>query len=483
MGIVPENPPNKAHQPVAEVGEGRPVTKGNSNPLPPSRAQDWTDGSYKLEWVREAAREDKGRSFTTLLHHVTPHLLLDSFEALRRDAASGVDAVTWAEYREGLMGRLSDLHDRVHSGRYRAKPSKRIYIEKDDGRLRPIGIAALEDKIVQKAVARILEAIYEADFLGFSYGFRPGRSQHNALDALWVGLTRRKVNWVLDADIRGFFDALDHECLKRFLAIRIADQRVLRLVNKWLTAGVSEDGEWSATTVGTPQGAVISPLLANVFLHYALDQWVQEWRTTQARGDVIIVRYADDFVMGFQYEWEARAFLDGLRERLGVFHLELHPEKTRLIEFGRFAERDRTQRGQGKPETFDFLGFTHWCGTTRTNHKFTIGRKPVAKRMRKKLKEIQETLMRQRHTPTAEQGLWLSSVVRGYFAYFAVPGTAEILSAFRKHVSRLWLRALRRRSQRKGRRPTWKRIERLLDTWIPKVQILHPYPNERLHVR
>lgn len=482
IGVVPLNPPNNARQPAAEVGEGRPVTEGNPDPLPASQAQDWNDASYKLERVREAARHDRGKRFTTLLHHLTPRLLLDSFAALRRDAASGVDATTWSEYREGLMRRLSDLHDRVHSGRYRAKPSRRIYIEKDDGRKRPIGVAALEDKIVQKAVATILEAVYEEDFIGFSYGFRPGRSQHDALDALWMGITCRKVNWVLDADIQGFFDSLDHEWLMKFLEIRVADRRILRLVRKWLTAGVSEDGQWSETTVGTPQGAVISPLLANVFLHYALDQWAHEWRKTKARGDVIIVRYADDFVMGFQYPSDAGNFLHALRERLGEHKLRLHPDKTRLIEFGRFAEKDRARRGAGKPETFDFLGFTHWCGTTRKNGKFTIGRKPVAKRRRRTLKAIKDALMRRRHQPVPEQGRWLGSVIRGYFAYFAVPGTAEVLSAFRKSVCRNWLRALRRRSQRKGKRLAWKRFGLILDKWIPKVRIQHPYPNERLVV-
>lgn len=377
--------------------------------------------------------------------------------------------------------RLVDLHDRVHSGRYRAQPSKRIYLEKDDGRLRPIGIAALEDKIVQAAVVRILGAIYEEDFLGFSYGFRPGRNQHKALDAVWVGLMRRRVNWVLDADIRGFFDALDHEWLMKFLEHRVADKRILRLLRKWLKAGVSEDGCWSATEVGTPQGAVISPLLANIFLHYALDLWVQAWRKKRARGDVIIVRYADDFVMGFQYEWEAKRFLEELRERLAKFHLELHAEKTRLIEFGRFAQRDRKGRGQGKPETFDFLGFTHCCGKTRKTGKFIIRRKPAAKRMRKKLKDLKQELMRHRHTPVGEQGRRLKRVLQGYFAYYAVPGTCEILNVFRKQVCRAWLRALRRRSH-KGRNMTWKRMARLLDTWVPTVRIHHPYPNERLVV-
>lgn len=480
-GIVPTNPPNNARQPAAEEGEGRPLTKGNPGRLTTGQTQDWEDVSYKLDWIREAARKDRRKSFTTLLHHVTPRLLLDSFGALRRDAASGVDEMTCEQYEEGLGERLLDLHDRVHSGGYRAQPSKRIYIEKEDGRKRPIGIAALEDKIVQQAVKRVLEAIYEEDFLGFSYGFRPGRNQHRALDAVWVGLKRRRVNWVVDADIRGFFDALDHGWLLKFLEHRVSDDRILRLVRKWLRAGVSEDGRWSETTVGTPQGAVISPLLANLFLHYALDQWVEQWRKRYATGDVIIVRYADDFVMGFQHEKEARRFLVELRERLEKFHLELHPEKTRLIEFGRYAERDHQARGQGKPETFDFLGFTHWCGKTRKSGKFIVGRKPVAKRVRKKLKQIRETLLRRRHESVAEQGAWLRSVVQGYFAYFAVPGTSEILSAFRKHVSRFWLRALRRRSQ-KGRGLTWKRIERLLDTWIPKVKIVHPYPDQRLIV-
>lgn len=455
------------------------MTKGNPERPTTFRTQDWVDVSHRLNWVREAARKDGGRRFTTLLHHLNLHLLLDSFRQLRKDAASGVDGMTCAEYEEGLANRLMDLHDRVHSGQYRAKPSKRIYIEKDDGRQRPIGIAALEDKIVQRAVVRILESIYEEDFLGFSYGFRPGRSQHQALDAVWVGITRRRVNWVLDADIRGFFDALDHEWLMKFLEHRVADKRILRLVRKWLTAGVSEDGKWSETKVGTPQGAVISPQLANIFLHYALDQWVHAWRKRQARGDVIIVRYADDFVMGFQHKGDATRFLQALKERLAKFRLELNEDKTRLIEFGRFAERDRKVRGLGKPDTFDFLGFTHCCAKTRKSGKFIVGRRPVSKRVRKKLKEMKRELMKRRHDKVADQGRWLQTVVQGYFAYFAVPGTSEVLSAFRKQVCKHWLRALRRRSH-KARKLTWKRMGRLIDTWIPRVRIRHPYPNERL---
>lgn len=479
--VVPARPPNNARQPAAEAGEERTMTKGNPPKPGKDQAQNWTDLSHRLKWVRQAAREDRGKRFTALMHHLTPHLLVTSFRALRRDAASGVDGVTCKEYEKGLACRLLDLHDRVQSGRYRAQPSKRIYIAKDDGRLRPIGIAALEDKIVQKAVETILSAIYEEDFRGFSYGFRPERNQHQALDAVWVGIQRRKVNWVLDADIRGFFDALDHEWLMKFLEHRIADQRMLRLIRKWLRAGVSEEGQWSKTEVGTPQGAVISPLLANVFLHYALDLWVQHWRKRHAKGDVIIVRYADDFVMGFQHEAEAKRFLAELKERLGRFRLELHEDKTRLIEFGRYAERNRQQRGQGKPETFDFLGFTHWCGRTRKGGKFTIGRKPIAKRIRKKLREVKETLMKRRHEPIAQQGNWLRSVVKGYLAYFAVPGTAEILSAFRKQVCKEWRRALRRRSH-KARKLTWARMNKLVEIWIPKVRIQHPYPNQRLAV-
>lgn len=457
------------------------MTKGNSGQPGKLQTQCWTDLSHRREWVREAARQDDGKRFTALLHHLTPRLLLDSFRALRGDAASGVDGMTCAEYGKGLARRLLDLHDRVHSGRYRAQPSKRIYIEKDDGRLRPIGIAALEDKIVQKAVMTILNAVYEEDFMPFSHGFRPGRGQHHALDAVWVGIMRRKVNWVLDADIRGFFDALDHEWLMKFLEHRIADQRILRLIRKWLKAGVSEDGQWSETKVGTPQGAVISPLLANVFLHYALDLWVAQWRRRPGRGDVIIVRYADDFVMGFQHEGEARQFLAELKARLGKFHLELHEDKTRLIEFGRYAQRDRQRRGQGKPETFNFLGFTHWCGRTRTASKFTVGRTPIAKRVRKKLKEVKETLMRRRHEPVAEQGRWLQQVVRGYLAYFAVPGTAEVLSMFRRHIAKIWLYALRRRSH-KAKKLTWKKMKKLVEVWLPPVEVQHPYPNQRLRV-
>jgi RNA-directed DNA polymerase len=397
---------------------------------------------------------------------------------LKRQAAPGVDEVTWRQYGGDLEERLTSLHERIHRGSYRAQPSKRAWIPKADGRQRPLGIAALEDKIVQQAVKTVLEQIYEEDFLGFSYGFRPRRGCHDALDALWVGMTERKVNWVLDADIRGFFDAIDHGWLMKFLEHRIADRRILRLVRKWLRAGVSEDGEWSRTTVGTPQGSVISPLLANVFLHYVLDLWVQQWRERHARGDVVIVRYADDFVMGFQHRDDAERCLQALRTRFAKFGLELHPEKTRLIEFGRFAAERRARRGEGKPETFNFLGFTHLCGKTRKGW-FTIHRISIAKRIRATLQEIKQQLWRKMHEATGAVGRWLRSVVQGWFNYHAVPCNIRSLDRFLTEVERLWLHVLRRRSQRGRRRWAWSRYHRLARRWLPRPKILHPYPDER----
>jgi len=433
-----------------------------------------------LDRIGEAARKGTTIRFTSLMHHITNNLLREAYAALKRDAASGVDDETWRQYGEQLENRLLDLHERVQSGRYRAKPSKRIWIPKTDGRERPIGIAALEDKIVQQAVVWVLNQIYEEDFLGFSYGFRPKRSQHNALDALWVGITQRKVSWVLDADIKGFFDAISHEWLLKFLGHRIADQRLLRLIRKWLRAGVSEDGQWSKTVVGTPQGAVISPILANIYLHYVLDLWVDS-RRKGASGDVIIVRYADDFVIGFQYRKQAEQFLQALQERMSQFGLELHQEKTRLIEFGRFAAANRESRGKGKPETFDFLGFTHICAKTRKTSKFTVRRKTIAKRLRAKAKEVRKEIMRRRHVPVPDQGRWLRSVLNGHLNYYAVPGNKKSIDAFRTEVMRGWFRALRRRSQ-KARKLTWEKFKRLVKTWLPTAKVRHPYPNQRLCV-
>ena len=479
--IVPTKPANKAGQPAAEPVEGRGAIKGNTEQAAVDRTQNRKHTSIGLEGVRLAARRNKDTRFTTLLHHVNPDLLRDSYMALNRQAIPGVDRMTWTEYGQDLEARLQDLHGRIHRGTYRAKPSKRAWIPKADGRQRPLGIASLEDKIVQQAVRTVLEQVYEEDFCNFSYGFRPRRSQHNALDAVWVGLTKRKVNWVLDADIQGFFDAIDHEWLVKFIEHRIADRRILRLIRKWLRAGVSDDGEWSRSTVGTPQGAVISPLLANVYLHYVLDLWVDHWRNHAARGDVIIVRYADDFVMGFQHRSEAEAFLRLLKARMAQFGLRLHPEKTRLIEFGRFAAANRRRRGEGKPATFNFLGFTHYCSTTRKGW-FTIKRTPISKRMRATLQAIHKELRRRMHHDVAEVGRWLRAMVQGWLNYYAVPGTAYVLSVFRTQVSRLWLQTLRRRSQRGRRRWTWVRMTPLIDRWLPRARILHPYPNQRLVV-
>jgi group II intron reverse transcriptase/maturase len=415
------------------------------------------------------------------MHHLTAEMLRESYGALKRNAAAGVDDVTWQEYGEGLESRITDLHDRVQSGRYRAKPSKRVWLPKPDGRHRPIGIAALEDKIVQQGVVWVLNQIYEKEFHGFSYGFRPERSPHNALDAIWVGITQRKVNWVLDADIKNFFDTINHRWLMEFLKRRIADPRMLRLIRKWLRAGVSEDGEWSRTEVGTPQGSVISPLLSNIYLHYVLDQWVTEWRKNKAIGEVIIVRYADDFVMGFQYRREAERFLGEMKERFDQYGLEIYREKTRLIEFGRFAEANRAEQGEGKPETFDFLGFTHICSRTQKGNRFTIRRKTIAKRLRTKLKEVREAIIRRRHEPVPALGKWLRSVIQGHLNYFAVPGNRKAVDRFRTEINRAWLFALRRRSQKSGNL-TWDRIKRLIKTWIPTAKTQHPYPNQRLCV-
>jgi RNA-directed DNA polymerase len=437
--------------------------------------------SRALDRVRQVAKRDRRARFTALLHHVTVDRLREAYLRLRKGAAPGVDGVTWEQYGERLEEHLRELHDRLHRGAYRAKPSRRAYIPKADGRSRPLGIAALEDKVVQRAVVEVMNAIYEADFLGFSYGFRPGRSQHQALDALAVGIGTKKVNYVLDADIRGFFDAIDHEWLMKFVEHRIADRRVLRLLRKWLAAGVMEDGSLTRSTGGTPQGATVSPLLANVYLHYVFDLWAQQWRKTRARGEMIVVRYADDFVVGFQYQADAERFLGELRERLRGFALELHPDKTRLLAFGRFAARQRRQRGErGSPETFHFLGFTHLCGQSKRG-RFLLMRRTMAQRLRAKLKEVKAELMRRRHRSIAEQGAWLGQVVRGHYAYYAVPTNVHALQAFRTQVERHWRFALARRSQRGW--VTWARMRRLSSRWLPPPRILHPWPSERFDVR
>lgn len=467
--------------PTAEGVEERGLVKGNlqqqNTPRTPSRQ----GVPSALERVRQAARGDRKLRFTALGHHVyNPEMLREAYFRLKREAAPGVDRVTWRQYGEVLEANLQDLSERLKRGAYRAKPVRRVFIPKADGRQQPLGVTALEDKLVQSATVEVLNAIYETDFLGFSYGFRPGRSQHNALDALYTGLLMRKVNWVLDLDIRGFFDAIDHGWLVKFVEHRIADRRVVRLIQKWLSAGVLEDGTRTRSEQGMPQGGSASPLLANIYLHYVFDLWVQRWRRRQARGDVIVVRYADDAVVGFQYESDAERFRAELAERLSEFALELHPDKTRLIEFGPFAASNRKRRGQGKPETFDFLGFTHICGKKRGNGRFTVLRQTVRKRLQAKLKQVKTELRRRLLDPVPEVGRWLAAVVRGHVLYYGVPMNSHAIALFRFQVGWLWYRSLRRRSQKS--RLTWERMRRLIDRWLPPARVCHPYPLRRLGV-
>jgi RNA-directed DNA polymerase len=475
-GILPMNHSNKDGRPLAENEEGRPLIKENAGQPHTHPTQGGERVSQGLSGVRKAAKENKEMKFTALLHHLTVALLRESFYSLKRKAAPGVDGVTWQEYEDGLEDRLTDLHGRVHRGAYRAKPSRRVYIEKADGRQRPLGVAALEDKLVQQAVATILNQIYEEDFLGFSYGFRPGRSPHQALDALSYALLKKKVNYVLDADIRGFFDNLDKSWLVKFVEHRVADPRILRLIQKWLNAGVIEEGQWSDMKTGSPQGSVISPLLANIYLHYTFDLWVDVWRKKWAQGEVVVVRFADDIILGFQHQAEADRFLENFRERLGMFGLELHPDKTRRIEFGRFAEQNRKRRGEGKPETFDFLGFTHISGKNSLG-RFMVRRKTIRKRMRAKLREIKQQLRQRMHDPVRQTGQWLKSIVQGHFNYYAVPGNLKSLGVFRNRVVALWWRALRRRSQQ--HRINWTRTLVLATSWLPQSRTLHPFPDVR----
>ena len=477
--IVAVKPANKAERSAAEPVEPRAEAKGNAGQHGTNRAQSREDVSQGLERIRKAARERKKEKFTSLLHHINTDLLEEAFYELKENAAPGVDGVTWKDYEQELGRKLEDLHARVHRGAYRALPSRRVYIPKPDGRQRPIAVAALEDKIVQRATVAVLNAIYEEDFLGFSYGFRPRRGAHDAMDALVVGIERRKVNFILDADIQSFFDTVSKEWLVRFQEHRIGDRRMIHLIQKWLKMGVLEDGEVRVSDRGTAQGAVISPLLANIYLHYALDLWAERWRRHEATGDMILVRYADDFIVGFEHESDARRFLDALRERLQEFALTLHPDKTRLIEFGRDVAANRRQRGLGKPETFNFLGFTFICSKSRRG-KFLIKRKSRRDRMRAKLQAIKQEMRRCMHQPIPTQGKWLKRVVLGYFNYHAVPTNKRALAAFRDEVIRGWRHTLSRRSQKGAL--TWERMKALADDWLPKPFILHPWPNQRFAV-
>jgi RNA-directed DNA polymerase len=473
-------PGNKPAGAGADSEEGQRSPVENPRQRNASRAQNREDAPSGLQRIREVARRDKTIRFTTLLHHVTPERLTEAYGQLKRNAAAGVDGVTWKEYGEMLEGNIRELHSRIHRGAYRARPGRRSYIEKADGSQRALAVATIEDKIVQKAVSEVLNAIYEEDFFGFCYGFRKRKSQHDALDALATAILRKKVNWVLDADIRGFFDTIDHEWMRTFIEHRIGDRRVIRLIMKWIKAGVMEEGKWIEPEQGTPQGGTISPLLANIYLYHAFDQWAHHWRKRTARGQVIIVRYADDFVVGFEHREDAERFRVELGERLRKFNLELHPDKTRVIEFGKYAERNRAKRGGGKPETFTFLGFTHVCSKNRKG-RFNLGRVTSRKKMTRKLHEIGHELKRRRHDPIPKQGRWLQQVVQGHDQYYAVPGNIRSLSAFRRGIAWLWRQALRRRSQKS--RVTKARMTRLCERWLPKPKILHPYPDKRFDVR
>jgi RNA-directed DNA polymerase len=477
--IVAMKPANGAAGAGQELVERRAEAEGNAVQTDTRRTQSRESVTQGLERIREAAKAKKEERFTALFHHLSLEHLEMAFFELEEKAAAGVDGLTWRSYAAELEGNLEDLHERLHRGAYRPLPSRRVYIPKPDGRQRPLAIAALEDKIVQRATAAVLNAIYEEDFLGFSYGFRPGRSAHDAMDALVVGIESRKVNFILDADIRSFFDTVDQEWLIRFVEHRVGDQRIIRLIRKWLRAGVLEDGIVHVSDKGTGQGAVISPLLANIYLHYGLDLWAKRWRRREATGDMIIVRYADDFIVGFEHLEDARRFLDAMRERLGEFALSLNDEKTRLIEFGRFAEQNRKRRGLGKPETFNFLGFTFISGRSRSG-KFLIKRKSRRDRMRVKLQAIKQELRRRMHQSIATQGKWLKRVVTGYFNYHAVPTNTRALAAFRDELTRGWRRILRRRSQRAA--VTWEQMQALANTWLPRPRILHPWPNQRFAV-
>ena len=481
--VVPKKSVNKVgllNSTAAEQMEGSTLTKGNEGKRNTHQTQCWESVHNKLQLVHQRAKEDKKMRFTALMHHIYDiDALKAAYFKIKKDAAAGMDRETWRSYGENLEQNIQNLSERLKHGAYRAKPVRRVFIPKPNGQQRPLGVTSLEDKVVQRATVEVLNAVYEADFIGFSYGFRPKRSQHKALDALTVGIMKRKVNWVLDADIRDFYGSINHEWLVKFIEHRIADKRVVRLIQKWLKAGVFEDGQVTYDEAGAPQGASASPLLSNVYLHYAYDLWVQQWRQKHAQGEVIVVRFADDTVVGFQYKTDAKRFLEELKERFLKFGLELHPEKTRLIEFGRFAAKGREAQGKGKPETFTFLGFTHICGKTR-NGKFTVLRQTIRKKLHAKVKELKIELRKRMNQPIREVGKWLRKVITGHYQYYAVPGNHSALSDFRYKVYWTWRRALTRRSQ-KGY-ITWKKMQLIIDRWLPTPRIVHPQPLKRFDV-
>lgn len=476
--IVPGKSANKGLQRPAEPMEGRTPTKRNPQENATNRVQDREFVSNELARVRQRAEAEKSEAFVNLFHLLKVPLLRTAFYALQRDASPGLDGVNWHRYERGLESRLPALQDELHKGSYRATPAKRTYLIKPDGRKRPLGVQAVEDKVVQMACVMILNEVYEPTFCGFSYGSRPGRRPHDALDALHEGLCRRKINWILDCDIEGFFDQLPHDKLMEILEKRVKDPRMLRLIRKWLRVGWVEEGTRHPGIIGTPQGSVISPLLANIFLNEVMDKWSSRWRRENANGDMIAVRYVDDAVFGFQREADARRFLAELRERLEAYGMKLHPGKTRLIEFGRFASSNRKERGEGKPDSFDFLGFTHSCGTSGKGY-FVVRRKTIAKRMTAKLKVVKEELRKRMHDPLGKTGHWLAGVIRGATNYYAVPGNMKAVRAFYTQVGRLWLKAIRHRSQKAKQRWTWERFYRLQGHWLPRPRLCHPYPSQR----
>lgn len=467
---------------AAESVEQRTSVKGNSDQKGTSTIQSVAKALSGLDRVRKAAKKDRALKFSNIMHHITFELLKKSYFSIRRNGAVGVDGQSWVGYgKKNLEEKLQVLHERLQSGRYRVKPSKRVWIPKSEGGQRPLGIPSLEDKIVQQALSWVLEAIYESNFMGFSYGFRAERSCHNALDAVYMAITTRKVSWVLDADIEKFFDQVNHDKLMEYIGKRVTDPRIHHLVRRFLTAGISEEGRWKKTEVGTPQGGILSPLLANIFLHNAFDLWISNWRKTSARGEVYVIRYADDSVVCFQYQNDAIKCLEQLRRQLAENGLKLHQNKTRLIEFGRFAKTNRAERGVGKPETFEFLGFTHFCSQRRKDGKFTVHRKTSRKRLSKKMKEIRTKLFQNRHRKIKEIAPWLRSVIVGHLNYFSIPGNLFACNQFRTEIVHAWINALRKRSQ-KARKYNWSRFKGLIERWIPRVRILHPYPNQRLIV-
>ena len=479
--VVPKKFSNKPDNVGAERMEGRDLPKENKLKQNTLRTQCREGVLNELQLIHQRAKSDKKIRFTALMHHIyNIDLLRLSYLEIKRDAAPGVDRVTWEEYGEDLENNLQDLSVRLRHGTYKAKPVRRVYIPKADGKQRPLGVTALEDKIAQRAAVAVLNTIYEADFVGFSYGFRRGRSQHHALDALYVGITTKKVSYIYDADISDFFNKINREWLIKFIEHRIADKRVVRLIQKWLNAGILEEGKIIYNEQGTPQGSSASPVFANVFLHYVYDLWIVQWRKQKARGDVVVVRFADDTVVGFQYKSDAEEFQKELKERLLKFGLELHPEKTKLIEFGRFATENRENRGEGKPGTFTFLGFTHICGKTRNNGKYTVLRHTIKKKMQKKLAEIKEELKNRMHHSVQEVGRWLKAVVTGHYRYYGVPGNYEAMNRFRYWIGQRWKNSLEKRSQ-KGT-ITWEKMGKVIDRWLPRPRICHKYPSERMGV-